>query len=105
TVGAVQAGAGGLATDPEARQGGASALVHLDTAHMEMGGRSDRDQARNRVDAGVVAISGYGGKAGENGFAQSGAGIEEDPAAGLNLAEIGAGHDVARGQFGVGMDG
>ena len=104
-ISAVETRAGGFAADPEAGQGGAPTLVDLDPAHVEMGRGGDRDHAVDRVDAGVRAVFADGGKAGEDGGAQGGARVEIDLSTRLDLAEIGAGDDVPRGQFGVWMDG
>ena len=70
-----------------------------------MGGRGDRHGLGDGIDAGGMAVSGDGRVSGEDAFAQRLSRIEEDLPARLDLPEIGAGDDVARGKLGVRMDG
>ena len=95
-VGAVEAGAGRLATGPQPFEGAAAGAIDGDAAHMIVRRRADRDQRPRRIVAGCLAERVDRRKADREGLSDQGAGVEIDPVPEGEMPRHRPGHAVAR---------
>jgi len=94
----VQASAGHLADRPEAGHGGASGGVGEHAAHVVVGGGADGQRLGHGVDPGSAALGRHGGEQRGELDADGVPGVQEHPAAALELGEHRARDDVAGGE-------
>jgi hypothetical protein len=102
-IGTVQAGGCNLADGPQARHAGAPEGVGGNAAHVVMRGGRNWDELRDGVDAGGAAVAVDGWKCGCEPRADGLAAIEEGAAAGGDLGEHRARHDIAWAELGAPM--
>ena len=100
----MQAGRGRLAAGPEAGERTAPGPVGGDAAHVVMRRCRYRNRIAHRIETRPGAGRGHHRKPRGEGGADRGAGVEHGPPPGHGLGMDGPRHDIARGEFGIGME-